>query len=227
MKINDKIISLPPYISTTWDNISSLHMKGTLLVFTLKDGETVSVPGLKQEVIDSIFEAHSSFHEKETMLLPPENKIFNAFPSGPSDLPFRLGFGTMDSMGTSMQHNPAQSDMPPLPPEVINKIAQIAKIIAPEEIINMPKAVDGCNCVHCQITRAINAEAPVHAEEDAIVTDNELEFCQWDIDQVGDKLYDVTNRLDNNEKYHVFLGDPVGCTCGKQGCEHILAVLKS
>ena len=44
---------------------------------------------------------------------------------------------------------------------------------------------------------------------------------------MNDKLFTVINKLDQQEKYNVFLGEPVGCTCGKQGCEHMLAVLKS
>ena len=37
----------------------------------------------------------------------------------------------------------------------------------------------------------------------------------------------VTNPLDANEHYNVFLGDPIGCTCGQKNCEHIRAVLNS
>ena len=48
-----------------------------------------------------------------------------------------------------------------------------------------------------------------------------------EITQTGDKLFTVVNKLDPQENYHVYLGHPVGCTCGKQGCEHILVVLKS
>ena len=62
-------------------------------------------------------------------------------------------------------------------------------------------------------------------EED--VRDDELQFEQWSISSAGDKLYNVVNRLDEQEKYRVYLGHPVGCTCGREGCEHILAVLKS
>ena len=59
------------------------------------------------------------------------------------------------------------------------------------------------------------------------VTDEDLKFRTWDIKQPGKKLYLVTNPLDNNENYNVFLGKPVGCTCGQKYCEHIKAVLNS
>ena len=62
---------------------------------------------------------------------------------------------------------------------------------------------------------------------DEPVPDAELSFQEWDIVQTGKDLFHVSSRLDPNEQYNVFLGNPVGCTCGKAGCEHILAVLKS
>ena len=33
--------------------------------------------------------------------------------------------------------------------------------------------------------------------------------------------------LDPNEHYNVFLGTPLGCTCGEKDCEHIRAVLST
>ena len=63
--------------------------------------------------------------------------------------------------------------------------------------------------------------------EEEIVSDEDLKFKTWDIVQTGEKLYDVTNPLDTKEQYHVYLGEPVGCTCGEQYCEHIRAVLSS
>ncbi|MGH2612567.1 MAG: hypothetical protein ACRDFB_05905, partial [Rhabdochlamydiaceae bacterium] len=59
------------------------------------------------------------------------------------------------------------------------------------------------------------------------VSDEDLKFRTWDIKQENDKLYSVTNPLDKKEHYNVFLGKPLGCTCGNKNCEHIQAVLKS
>lgn len=231
MRINDKVISLPPYLSTTWNNISAIHMKGNILVITLHEGEIVNVPGLKQDVIDSIFDAHTSYLDKqESGLVPQESaaKIFNSSSPQAYEMPLRFGFGSMDSIGTAMQHNPSQANMPDLPPEILSKISAIAKIIAPEDIEVMPKAEQNCNCMYCQVARAVNPK-PISEVvlEEIVISDAELQFQQWDIAQTGDKLFSVTNRLDTNEKYNVYLGSPVGCTCGREGCEHILAVLKS
>lgn len=244
MKITDKIISLPPYISTTWSNVASIHMKGNVLVITLREGDVISIPSLKQEIIDLIFNTHASYLEKNSISQTPRttqesSKISTPFTQSAiengADMPFRLGFGVgfgaFDGLGSVMQHNPSQANAPDLPPEILNKIASIAKIIAPEDIMAMPKAEPHCNCVHCQIAQAINRGTQPAAEsesaEEVVVSDAELQFQQWDISQMGDKLFSVINRLDNKEKFSVYLGHPIGCTCGKSGCEHILAVLKS
>ena len=94
---------------------------------------------------------------------------------------------------------------------------------------NIPEGNPNCNCPYCQISRAIHGiehvnDSPVTDNE---VTKDELTFREWNIDQKNDKLYSVTNPFNENEKYSVYLGDPIGCTCGKNNCEHILAVLKS
>ena len=143
----------------------------------------------------------------------------------------------METFGSSLLHNSAQANMPNLPEEVLNKIAAIAKIIAPGDIQNMPKPEPHCNCPHCQIARAIHSQSPeeiVEAtpsilvqKEEEVISEQELTFQQWEITQTDNKLYSVANRLDLLEKYNVYLGEPVGCTCGISGCEHILAVLKS
>ncbi len=148
------------------------------------------------------------------------------------EMPFKLGISSIDGMGNPLVHNPAQKDAADIPKPILQKIAAIAKIISPEDITAMPKAEPHCNCLHCQIVRTINEavepEKLVISEQDADeVKDEELAFQQWDVTQAGDNLFNVINRLDNQEKYSVYLGHPVGCTCGKSSCEHIVAVLKS
>ena len=58
-------------------------------------------------------------------------------------------------------------------------------------------------------------------------SEDDLKFRDWDIEQKSEELYEVTNPIDQNEHYQVFLGNPVGCTCGKKNCEHIRTVLNS
>ncbi len=59
------------------------------------------------------------------------------------------------------------------------------------------------------------------------VKEEDLRFQQWTACRLEENMYSVTIKLDSIEHYHVYLGDPMGCTCGKKGCEHIVAVLLS
>lgn len=238
MRIDEKILSIPPYISTQWSQIRALYVKGNLLVITLHDGDNVNIPGLSQEVMEKIFLAHSLYLEQEISsshsassiaqikLTPPLNFLQSATEV---DNPLRFAFGNPEGSGIAMQHNPAQANAPDLPQEVLNKVSAIAKIVTPEDLNALPKAEPHCNCVHCQIARAIHRGLKQTADEEneEKVADEELQFQQWDITQAGDKLFNVINRLDKEEQYRVFLGNSIGCTCGKEGCEHIIAVLKS
>ena len=233
MNINKKILSLPPYISTSWSNVKSLHMEETTLIIRLNDGEAIKIPDLTPEIVETIFTAHASFEEHQSDQ-PPPSRINPQSLFGNDDMTFRFGFAGLDGLGTAMQHNPSQMNAPDIPTEVLEKIASIARVIVPEDPDAIPKPEPHCNCMHCQIARAIHLELEeeeLEEEQEAIIEEEvpteELQFCQWDIQESGEDLYTVTNRLDEQEKYSVYLGHPVGCTCGKEGCEHILAVLRN
>ena|ERR1700733_4679598 len=235
MKINNKIFSLPPYLSTSWVNVAALHVNGSALVVHLVDGEVIDIPDLTQELIEIIFEAHASFLEEKSKLESTAGR--KGFSFQEMEFPFKFGIGATDGLGTVLQHNPAQANLPSLPSDVLEKIKSIAKIIAPEDLTLIPKPEPHCNCMHCQIARTINQGLGIsdlyNKDEktpvEEIVKDNELKFQQWEIKAMNDndKLYTVINRLDPHESYNVYLGYPLGCTCGKEGCEHIVAVLKS
>lgn len=239
MKVNAKLLHIPPYISTTWDQIRALSLREQILVVSLKDGSDVQIPNLMPELINAIYAAHEEYLEAKQNRLEQGHAPI-AFPSGlmaqnPEKALFRFGIENLEGMQMAMQHNPAQSNGPNLPEDVVNKLSMIGKIIPPEEMQGMPKPEPHCNCLYCQITRAIRGEpAETHALQQAEevvseeeIKDEDLKFQDWEIIPSGEKLYTVTNKLDQHESYTVYLGEPVGCTCGKQGCEHILAVLKS
>lgn len=239
MKINHKFLSLPPYISTSWNNISALHMKGSTLVITLHDGDTINVPGLENNIVESIFIAHTTHLENEPSpsAVAQQKKLVNPFtqalldPQQAQEFPFRFGFSTADGIGTVLQHNPEQAGAPDMPKEILDKISAIAKIVSPGDAVLGPKPEPHCNCMHCQIARAVSKAAEDVEQEELVaeepISEEELQFQQWEINQSGEKLFTVVNKLDTRERYSVYLGHPVGCTCGKGGCEHILAVLKS
>ncbi|MBU6384056.1 MAG: hypothetical protein KGR16_07070 [Verrucomicrobia bacterium] len=215
MKITSKILSIHPYLSTTWDNISSFHARpsGSLftLVVLLKNQAQIEIPNLDQGTINEIFEAHARYA--------------NETPKHPIDSPFTFSLPIHSDLlegggDTALQHNPEQANLPAVPPEVLKKIAMIARAFGLEGFFT--KAEEGCNCMYCQLARNERAEEPV--EE---VTPEDLRFRDWGIEKMGDQIYRVTNPLDANEHYEVFLGAPIGCTCGNKNCEHIEAVLKS
>lgn len=222
MKINDKILNIPPYISTSWDNITSLFTeKEDLLIVILKNGQKIRIPHLTKDMIEEIFRIHSKVLETKSS---PKTSISFGLPT----LPTSGAFGGLESFSSAMQHNPEQKNAPDIPLDVINKIANIAKLFAEEANMDIPKPIDNCNCMHCQISRALQIGMGVNPENlDAEVDEKDLKFRDWDIFEEGTSLYRVVNPLDENEHYSVFLNDPIGCTCGQKNCEHIKAVLNS
>jgi hypothetical protein len=247
MKITDKLLCIPPYVSTSWSSVSSVYMRDTTLIVVLTDGEIIQIPHLPTHIIESIYAAHASYLEREfnqTSQAQSDsiiNKLLSPLSSQTGSVAdplydgsaMKLGFG-MEGMGTTLQHNPAQADSPDLPPQMLQRISSISKIFAPEDLQSLPRAEPNCNCIHCQLIRAITSGISVQEKDDKQVEQEEeeiseadLTFREWDVTKSGQDLYTVANALDSNEKYSVYLGHPIGCTCGKQKCEHILAVLKS
>src|ERR1700722_2075469 len=132
MIINSKNLHLPPYVSTSWDQVASLHMQEQILNITLNNGKVIILPYLSKEITDAIFEAHATHLEqgitekKQPMPLNPlilEQTIspFAQSLAGleqNSDSPFRFGFSTLDGIGSSLQHDSRQADAPDLPLEI-------------------------------------------------------------------------------------------------------------
>jgi hypothetical protein len=212
MNITDKILSIPPYISSSWKNITSLHMEtrpfGQVLVIELSTGTKIDIPNLDGPTLEQIFACHAKTVEED------------AFP-----MPF--AFPNLKGLMSITQHVAEQKESAPLPPEMLEKIAEMTKGLLPDDLSCIQPPESGCNCPHCQIMRAIVGPAAEPAAVEEAVSDEDLKFRTWDIKQENDKLYSVMNPLDHKEHYNVFLGDPIGCSCGNNNCEHIQAVLKS
>jgi hypothetical protein len=230
MKITSKILSIPPYISTAWRNIASLQMVDASLIISLVNDAKIEIPHLKPEMLEAIFAAHAAFIDDESA---SQKTSVNMPPALPQDPLFGLGFPIKispgDNLGAVLQHNSEQAHMPDLPPEVLEKITSIAKTIGIEEGTLLPKPEPHCNCVHCQIAKAIQqgADALEEIEKEEEVSAEDLKFRLWDIEQSSDKLYIVSNPCDQEEHYQVYLGEPIGCTCGQKHCEHVRAVLNT
>ncbi len=235
-KINHKLLSIPPYISTSWKNINTLHMKEIegkpVLVIVLHNGTLIEIPGLEEVLVSQVFEAHSKYVEQETK--EPQTESLKTFePSSNKDVsfsfgvPFQMSGGDgAENFGSFMEHNPEQANAPEIPSDILEKITSITKALGMDmEQMNIPKPEPHCNCPYCQLARAVQGTAREEPEEE--VSDDDLRFRDWDIKQEGDKLYIVSNPLDVDEHYQVYLGSPVGCTCGKKNCEHVKSVLNS
>ncbi|MEL7431765.1 MAG: hypothetical protein AAGI90_04450 [Chlamydiota bacterium] len=222
--MNEKFLSIPPYITTAWTNVQSLYVQKeqdttSFLVIELKNGTTaIRIPDLSQATIDQAFHYHTKFLEQE------ESPILTSS-QGPLFKLGSIGLGSLDQLGSAMQHNPEQMHAPDLPQEFLKKVGDIAKALGMEKPDQLPKPEPHCNCPYCQVANAL--QKPGAFEEEELVSDEELRFRVWDVEQTSDQLYVVTNPLDKMEKYNVFLGNPIGCTCGQKNCEHIKTVLNS
>lgn len=251
MKISSHILHLPPHLSTTWMQISALYTKEGKLIVTLLSHESIEIPGLTEEEQTQIFTAYASFLEKREQIktspitpsrqpqdLNPPLRIFQlgAAPQEilsmfDKNIPLlKMSMDSIESVAETMQHNSKLKDSPIIPDDILQKISEITRIVASNDINAIPKPEPHCNCPHCQIARTIHgkeSKAGAEVVEEEIVSDQDLQFNPWMIEQTGEQLYAVTSKEDPSETYHVFLGEPVGCTCGMSGCAHILAVLKS
>lgn len=237
MKLTPKIFSIPPYISTRWEFVLSLRVTDDVLVVTLKDGTICTIPNLPKETIDQIFTLHTEAEESQDRERENLQPLLESMKAGFKDLMqmlSKLGSGTTGPLGKAIEHDPSNANLPELPPDMIKKVQMLLKVIPKEDILGMPQNVPGCHCMYCQINRILRQSIEVGEEsepdlltESEPVEEKDLQFSEWIVEPLGDKLYKVTSALNHSEEYRVFLGDPIGCTCGKPRCEHILAVLRS
>ncbi len=235
MKINDMILSIPPYISTTWKNISGICAKGLNdLEIQLESGGTVTIPNLDKQMIDLIFFYHASAMEPKEAQKPQKAKASSSSEKElfgfPFSMPFSLPTENVLQFGQILQHNPEQSNMPEIPSEILNKVSHFAQAMSQETgQVLFPDTQPHCNCLYCQVGRAVNRNQEPESKkiEEEIVTEEDLKFKEWDIAKTAESLYEVKNPLEPSEVYQVFLGHPIGCTCGRNNCEHIKAVLNT
>ncbi len=220
MIINEKILHLPPYLSATWKHIVSLQVEGHsdnwLLIVELITGSRIAIPGLDRKILEAIFAAHALYAERKNSpaSISQETSLFGG----------ARGFAGIEGMAGMMQHSQELANSSDLNPDFLAKISEISQHLGLAKNPDMIKAEPHCNCPHCQIARALEGKSE-SAEE--IVSDADLKFRSWDVKQESENLFIVSNPLDSKEAYSVFLGETVGCTCGKKSCEHIEAALQS
>jgi hypothetical protein len=229
IKINDKVLCLPPFVSTSWDQVRCLKMEiepltgREVVVISLLDDTVVKLTDLGQPLTEAIFNAHLRYLDtlEQEVKDPLTNILEQAKKNG------KNGLG-LEGFSALLHHNPDQANLPPLPGDILSKISHAAKTITSQEASYLPKPEPYCHCVHCQVARTLQEGVILHDEMGGEkVRDDELCFRTWHIDTIGDNLYQVSNADSPTEQFNVFLGTPVGCTCGQEHCEHIRAVLNS
>lgn len=250
ININEKFISIPPHISATWNQISFLQTtenesdKTPILVIHLMDGNVVNIPNLDTKIISDAFSAHIKHLESKVEVPASKGQTSNndfvkAFggilqqitglsPDQISNMPIKIGFSTkglpgIENIEQALQHDLSQSRSENLSPEMLEKLASMVKMMLGGDLGGFPKPEPHCNCTHCQLARTIHKSK----ETEEPVSEEDLKFRSWNIEDNGKDMYTVTNPCDDGEHYTVFLGNPIGCTCGQNDCEHIKAVLYS
>ncbi len=229
MKVNSKILSIPPYISSSWENISSLHIenKGDMktLVIHLVQGAKLEIPGLNPSSLFQIFQSHEQYLE-ETQKAQGEKAPDSSFSFG---IPLTLSSEGFQQLIELLQ-DPHQPSSIEFPDKLIEKVFEMMKsagldkkwVEAEGELLNHP--------LYEQLKKMFEGDKNEGQDLNLVeeeISDDDLRFKDWDIQQISKQLYKVTNPLDLNEEYQVYLGSPIGCTCGHLNCEHIKSVLKS
>ncbi|MCB1118544.1 MAG: hypothetical protein KDK65_01145 [Chlamydiia bacterium] len=229
MKQFEKFFNLPPHLVTQWDDIKALYIKDNTLHVALHEGETILIPHLNQEMVEQIFiaygkhmneEAEQSHSLLEAIKLPFPGGFFGAEIG--IDLPFKVSEGFQ----SIVHHDPKGTKAPDLPKELLDKLSRMAQMMLAHNPQAFSKAEADCNCFHCQIAREL-VQQTLDAED---VHEEDLHFApEWDVTPIDhdEKRYRVASRLNPDQSYQVHLGNPIGCTCGKNNCEHIIAALKS
>lgn len=255
MKINQKMLNIPPYISTSWKNITALYVDNQenkpVLNITLLNGTCIQIPDLQSCVLEAVFSMHSQYLEQESQ----SHKEKTTLPQGflgmipgiefvnsselledPASLQNLTTFlktlgasfkGILPGIDFLLQHSSQLAETPALSKDLLEHIFSFLKSLDDSSMLNgllTKPEHPHCNCPYCQISRFAQNKDLEELEE---VSDKDLKFKTWDIEQTGDKLFAVTNPFDANEKYSVYIGDPLGCTCGEIRCKHIHAVLST
>ncbi len=249
MKINQRVLHIPPYISCRWSEIASIGVETkegeNLLQVQLLSGARAVVPNLTQDEIDLIFKMHIQHlelaAEDDDQLKNLKDSPFfsNLFQAPPMDTNVATSFGAPisfhldanDPSSLFQGHNPAFANSPPLPKEILDKITLIAKAIG-GEMVKEVEPITGCNCFFCQIARHLQKEkveekkphVPKNLPKDLLRGGIDPE---WMVEEVGPHMFTVSNRDEPGANYQVYLGNPIGCSCGSNRCQHIIAALKT
>lgn len=176
MKITSKILSIPPYLSTSWYEVDSLFQsEDGALVVALTNGMQVRLEHLSTEVVHTIFMAHARFLEEEAEREEEEDDEVSELLSSPHaevefsvHSPFAMGEVdemSGDAMKIFMEHDPSRSLGPLLPEPLLKRVTSLAKMFLPPDMIPLDSSHENCRCPFCQIVRALSGTPQPLLEE--------------------------------------------------------------
>jgi len=210
MIVNTKLLSIPPYISTSWKDVELLLSDGehTLNVY-LKNGTIIKIAHLLKEQLELIFKVHQEVLMQKPKDIPPSliDPLFFNF-SGPF-----------------LEHDPEMSDAEPLPEEIKLKLKSLVDTFPKLEKSKLPKFHDNCNCPHCQLMALLSDEEDT-CEIEEVIDDKDLQFALWNVEKLTDKDFKLSHP-DEPEIFHVNLNQTPCCSCQKPCCEHLAYVLRN
>jgi hypothetical protein len=208
MIINKQLLSIPPYISTSWKDVELLLSDGqhTLNIY-LKNGTLVKISHLHKEQLDLIFSVHQEIllNQTQEMTIPIIDPLFFQF-SGPF-----------------LEHDPDLYDASPLPDEVKIKLLSLLEGLPKIDTSKAPLIHPDCSCPHCQLMNLIAH----NKEQQEYISDEELSFATWTQSSISPQEIKLTHPYNTDESYIVSLNEPISCTCGQNHCEHLIHVLRS
>lgn len=228
MKINKNMLSIPPYITTTWDNITCVQAcvvqdEFVDIKICLADGEKVEVPHVPEKIFNKIRDEYEKFIESSSINTPADlggiaSGIADIFQGANRELP-AIGRGeNVGVIGFPVSGHPRQHHEAP----VLGKEAlrQITKTLG-------EKAFEGeyitkCNCIYCQSCRFVQDKKNKESGE------KPLEFSDaWLVEEVGTDKFIVRDKMKESNVFTVYLKPKIICSCGSNVCEHIKATLFS
>jgi hypothetical protein len=125
--------------------------------------------------------------------------------------------------GPFLEHDPDLKDSSPIPEEVKTRLASLINHLPQIENIKLPQPHPDCFCPHCQLMILLNSEQ----NQDDIVSDDDLKFATWIIEEIQQKQFKVIHPYNENDFHLVSLDNPIHCSCCQMDCEHIEHILRN
>ncbi|MCB1213248.1 MAG: hypothetical protein KDK40_03020 [Chlamydiia bacterium] len=225
---NGHIVRIPKVDAETIQESFEAHAR-----YLAKHDEPVKAPSAPNDILSSFQGLTGQFTEMMESFL-------SAMPEGGSVKFGPIPMSGIENIAHLFQHDQSLSLAPDVPLESLEQMAKFLQEFGENsplpELLGKPEP--HCNCPHCQVCRFIHhgEEGRQKSDSSPTILNNPQEDLEdesdpllrkWSVISIGDQIFRVISRENPSERYQVFLGERVGCTCGDEGCEHLIAVLRS